>query len=141
MMSDVYMMKGADGAFHMTDQQSKEHGESLKVGETYKFVCTKPRNYKFHKKYFLLLIMAYNNQEKYDTFEHFRDAVTMQAGWYETIISVRTGEPMYIPKSISFAKMDEIQFTKLYSNTLNVILKYFMQGTTQDELERVLNFG
>ncbi len=140
-MTDIYMMKGADGAFHMTDELSIEHGQSLALGEVYKFVCTKPRNYAFHKKYFALLTLAFKNQEKYDTFEHFRDSVTMQAGHYKTIIAVGTGETLFIPKSISFANMDEIQFAKLYSNTLNVILKYFMQNTTQEELERVLNFG
>jgi hypothetical protein len=139
-MADIFMMKGADGAFHMSDTQSVEHGKNLKIGEPYKFVCTKPRNYKFHKKYFAMLNMAFENQEKYDAFEHFRDAVTMQAGWYKTIISVRTGEPMYVPKSISFSSMEEIEFVKLYNNTLNVILKYFMKGTTQEELERILNF-
>lgn len=140
-MSEMYLIKASTGGFYPANTDSRDTACRLKIGETYKFKCSKPRNYAFHKKYFALLNLAFENQEKYETFEHFRDAVTMQSGWYETHVSLRDNELICKPKSISFSKMDEMEFGKLYDKTINVILKYVMRGSSLEEIERVLQFG
>ena len=139
-MSEMYLIKASTGGYYPADTESRDKSDKLKIGETYKVKYSKPRNYAFHKKYFALLGLAFDNQEKYDCSEAFRDAVTMQAGHYATYTSF-SGKIGYMPKSISFAKMDEIEFGALYEKTINVILKYVMVGSTVEEIERVLQFG
>ncbi len=139
-MSEMYLIKSSTGGYYPADTESRNSSDRLKIGETYKMKYSKPRNYAFHKKYFALLNLAHDNQEEYDSFESFRDAVTMQAGWYDNHKSF-CGNYIYKPKSISFTQMDEVEFGKLYDKTINVILKYVMVGSTQEEIERVLQFG
>jgi hypothetical protein len=100
----------------------------------------KPRNYEFHKKYFDLLNLVFENQEQYDNFKAFRSAVTMQAGWYNTHTSLN-GVLMFSPKSISFANMDDLEFEKLYNKTINIVLKYFIDCEREELLEMVLSYG
>ena len=140
-MSEMYLIKASTGGYYPADTESRDKSDKLKIGETYKVKYSKPRNYAFHKKYFALLNLAFENQERYDCFEAFRDAVTMQAGHFDSHTSL-AGTLVYKPKSISFSKMGcEIEFGKLYNRTINVILQYVMVGSTVEEIERVLQFG
>ena len=139
-MAELFVTKLTDGHLHAADSPSLDELSGMKIGQVYKVKYTKPRNYKFHKKYFALLTTAYDNQEKYDAFEHFRDAVTMQAGYYETHASLGTGKLIFKPKSISFTKMDESEFSKLYNKTIDIILKYVMPGSTREAIEKIVNF-
>lgn len=82
------------------------------------------RNIKFHKKFFAMLNLSFQNQEEFKSFEIFRQAVIIGAGFYEQIQRMH-GEIMIIPKSISFAKMDEDEFQLLYSSVLDTIIEYF----------------
>ena len=139
-MAIIYMKKLSNGTFAPNDQQSLELASKLKVGEVYRHEVKKPRNYIFHKKYFSLLNLAFENQENYDSFESFRDAITMQAGYYDSHVSLK-GVTVFKPRSISFSSMDELDFDKLYNQTINVILKYVL-GCGEDELlEMVLNYA
>ncbi len=139
-MAEIYLIKQASGSLGAADEEALKHIGKLKIGTVYRATIVKPRNYEFHKKYFALLNLAFDNQEKYEAFDPFRDAVTMQAGWYDSHISLGSGELIYKPKSISFGSMGDAEFSDLYSKTIDVILKYVMVGSTQDEIERVLGF-
>ena len=139
-MAEIYMVKRQDGSFSPADQQSLEHAAKLKVGQVYRHEVKKPRNYKFHQKYFTLLNFVFDNQDKYIVFEPFRDAVTMGAGWYKTHISLN-GTVIYSPKSISFANMEDVYFNKLYDKTITVILHNFLDCEREDLLEMVLNYA
>jgi len=44
------------------------------------------------------------------------------------------------PKSVSFSKMTEEEFEKLYSRTLDVLIKHiYGKGMTADELNRIVD--
>lgn len=139
-MAEMYLVRKDQGVFVCDDQQSLDRAKKVKYGQVIRVDYKKPRNYRFHKKYFELITLSFENQDKYDAFEAFRDAVTMHAGWYATHISL-TGETIYKPKSISFANMDDLEFGELYKKTINVILKYVMTETTEQEIiERLVRF-
>lgn len=97
-----------------------EEKKKLKLGETYKVKVTKPRNSKFHRKFFALLNMAFQNQDHYDNFEKFRFVMTMKAGLFE-VIETDKGQ-VFMPKSISFASMDDVEFEKLYKSMVNEVI-------------------
>jgi hypothetical protein len=123
-----------------------EDEEKLKFwhdGEILKITAIKPRNGKFHRKFFALLNIAFNNQDKYDNFEDFRCEIILRCGFYKEHVTVK-GVLIYIPKSIAFSTMDELEFESLYQKAIDIILKYFCIGSTEDELnkqvERILMF-
>lgn len=82
------------------------------------------RNLKFHKKYFAMLNLAYENQEEFKSFETFRQAVQIGAGYYDRVQRLH-GEEVIVPRSISFSKMDNEEFEKLYTAVLATIIEYF----------------
>jgi len=94
----------------------------LKEGEVYEIEIKKKRNYEFHKKYFALVNLCFDNQETFTEFEDLRNYLTMKAGYVKKI-NTGTGQ-MILPLSISFTKMDNIEFEQLYQKTIDVICKF-----------------
>jgi hypothetical protein len=113
------------------------------------------RNYEFHKKFFALVNYAYEFWEPAplpDSPEHrwrkkvtpeknmdrFRKDLTILAGWYDAHYRVN-GEVRIEAKSISFAAMDEDEFEKLYSATIDVILKHVCTQMTEERLRDIVD--
>lgn len=118
-----------------------EYVSKLKANHDYKFVVTSPRNYKFHKKFFALLNLGYQNTPKQGeqqmNFEEFRAYKIMQAGYYKRVVTEK-GE-FYLPKSISFASMDNLEFEQLYNAMLNVMISTL--GVSSEDIEHeLINF-
>lgn len=106
----------------------------LKEGETYEVEIRKPRNYEFHKKYFALINLCFDNQEQFEELNDLRAYLTCKAGYYKEI---DTGKgKMILPLSISFSKMDEIEFDKLYHKTIDAICKFI--DVEEKEIENEL---
>ena len=75
-----------------------------------------PRNYDFHKKYFALIKLGFENQERYKNKDHYRYVMQMKAGFYD---SVETDKgTIWLPKSVSFSSMESHEFMDLYSKVL-----------------------
>ena len=115
----------------------------------------KIRNILFHRKYFALLNIGFDNWEpgeinsKYGVpeknFERFRADLTILAGFYENTIRL-DGSVRIEPKSISFAKMTAEEFADLYSKTIDVLIKHVykmkINAEKLDEIvESYLQFG
>ncbi len=107
-------------------------------GSIIKCVVTKPRNILFHRKFFALLNLVFLNQEKYENLEDLLIEIKLKTGHYKEHITTK-GIMIYVPKSISFAKMDEYSFDKFYSKVLNILGKLI--NVNSDELrEQVEEF-
>ena len=112
----------------------------LKLGEIYEVEIKRKRNYEFHKKYFALLTITFQNQKKLTgiSFDEFRAYVTMKAGYYKT---VTTDKGMFtLPKSISFSSMDNIEFDDLYQKTIDVCIS-LLDCNKENIIDAVLNFS
>ena len=81
-----------------------------------------PRNYKFHKKFFALVNMVFENQDRYTSIDRLREDLTIEAGFYEEHVTF-SGEVKTTPKSISFASMDEIEFSTLYGKFIDTVIR------------------
>ncbi len=101
-----------------------ELSKKIKLGEIYEYDYKKPRNYEFHKKFFGLVNMVFQNQEQYINFEHLRKDLIIESGNYDLRYDL-LGVEIRESKSISFASMDEVQFQELYNSVIDVIVKYF----------------
>ena len=109
----------------------------LKQNTDYKFEVVHPRNYEFHKKFFALINLGFENQDKYKDYTEYRTIKTMQAGFFKMIITDKG--KVFVPESISFASMDEIEFGEVYNRVLDIISSE--TGLTGKEIaEELINF-
>jgi hypothetical protein len=120
----ITLIKKLNGNFIPAYESDYENAKKITINEPFEYEYKKLRNYKFHKKFFALLNLVYDNQERYINIEHFRHDLIIEAGYYEIRYNFQ-GVEVYVAKSISFAKMDEIEFNELYSKCIDVIIKYF----------------
>lgn len=98
--------------------------KKLKLGEIYFFEVKKERNPAFHRKFFALIKMVFENQEHYNNFDKLRKDLIVSAGFYEEHTTV-WGEVVQEAKSISFSKMSEDEFEELYNRVIDEIIKWF----------------
>ena len=130
----IYVKNTSLGLVPLYDSDLEEK-KKLKPGETYLVTVTKPRNTDFHKKYFALLNLGFTNTKTgIANFEQYRWWAIMKAGYHE-----QPTKGFFVPKSISFANMDNDEFSKLYQNTLQVVAHDV--GASSDEvIEKICEF-
>ena len=131
--SAVIKKDGLHPVFGSDDEQLRK----LKYGVEYKFKVTQPRNIGHHRKTFALLNLCYQNQEKYNNFDHFRAVITMKAGYYDAIETDKG--TIYLPQSISFASMDQTEFEEYYKRLLDQVC-IWLDTDREDIIEQVVNF-
>ena len=79
------------------------------------------------------------------SFEAFRAWVTIQSGHY-TEYQMPDGSVRKEPRSISFAKMDDIEFSQLYKATIDVLWNYILfrsfpdQQTAENAASQLLDY-
>lgn len=118
---DIFLTRTLAGLVP-TDEAAKQAVRRWKMGETLKCSVRKPRDYTNHKRYFALLNLTFANQEKYLSFEHFRKAVQIAAGHVDELITL-DGEITFLPKSIAYDALDEMEFSKVFAETMTVCAK------------------
>lgn len=138
---ELYLLNTIDGLrpLYPSDYEEKR---KLKLGQTYKATVTVPRNIRFHNKYFKLIDVAWEflNERQREAFrnnrEGFRHTIEVAAGACNKVWSISRGEWIEEAKSISFASMDEEEFSQLYSNILDIVFRMFV---TAEHREQFLN--
>lgn len=140
------LTKRIDGVLVPATEQDAEYISKIKDGITAE--VKQFRNVRFHKKLFALLNYAFDNwepeQKEYKgeviqkNFERFRADIIILAGFYTSTVNIK-GEVRLMPKSISFAKMKEEEFNKLYQSVLTVIIEKILTNYRKEDVERVMN--
>lgn len=97
------LVPGSDESFDLFNSLDLDQEISFEYKEK------KQRSLGYHKLYWAMITAVLRNQAHYKTKENLHEAVKVRAGHYETIIPFK-GDPFLIPKSISFDKMDSLQF-------------------------------
>lgn len=124
-MKEIHLVKQLNGTLIPAYDSDKELMSKIKVGEIYKYKFSKPRNIRFHRKFFALINLVYQNQEHYTNAEHLRYDLTIESGFYDIRVNKFTGEEIKVAKSISFASMDEVTFSDLYNKFLTTVVRVF----------------
>ena len=118
------------------DGPGQEMLAGISQNEIVKAKISRPRNVQHHRKFFALLNLVFENQEKYVSPNELLAAVKIAVGHVD-VIDVG-GCPYRIPKSIAFHKMDQTEFDRFYASVVDVVLKHFLPGVTRDELRQEL---
>jgi hypothetical protein len=144
-MEEITLMRGPNLSLIPINENEMEKVASYKIGEPIKAKCTRmnKRNYQFFKKWWDLVLFAYDNWEPTENNqfkgqivqknkETFRKEVTILAGHYEVVAGCKGVKK--VAKSISFGSMKEAEFAQFYSATIDAILQHFLDQYSEDEL-------
>lgn len=132
-MAEMLLVK--DGSCLRPMPECMKQFDRLGDGEIIAVKWKYPRNVEFHRKFFALLKVGFENQEHYATMEQFRHVFLIETGHADPIISA-SGAVHWMPVSISFEKMDQLDFERLYSDLLDyLIAKHIFDGRSDVERE------
>lgn len=121
------------GAFRPTDDEGTEAMQKIGDGELVKVTWSRPRNIHFHNKFFAMLGIVLKNQEHYQSMDELLNVCKIEIG-HVTAVSTGRGT-VYWPKSISFAKMDETEFSAFYNRAVDWVLKDVIPGLQRQHLD------
>lgn len=106
--------------------------EKIGFGEVWTTEFKKMRNWKFHRKFFAMLNIVFENMDhevrekrNVHTVDGLLIDLKILLGHYDLWVSLE-GNAVYIPKSISFAAMDQIEFHAFYKHALDVIFAHHL---------------
>ena len=158
---DIFAIKRQSPEFSTAlvpaSQSDADKLKKIKAGWPVRVTVKRVRNYEFHKKFFALMSLAFENWEvpgyaraqfpeqkitytvePHKDFDRFRKDVIILAGYYDATYRV-DGSVRVEAKSISFANMDEDDFGKLYEATLEAIRKHVFRNMSDTDLQVFLN--
>lgn len=155
-MPELRFMTMAGGVLRPDTEDTAETVQKWGVGKFVVGTFKRPRNPKFHRKYFALLDVLFEQWdpvpfEKYRDIEpqknreKFREEITILAGYYDVVCSLK-GETRVVAKSISFAAMDEDTFGELYNSVHKVGMdkilsqKNWKDSDLNDAVDRLMGF-
>lgn len=101
-------------------------------GEIVQVEFDRKRNTLFHRKFFALLNIGFENQDTFDLFDIYREYVLIGVGFCYIFIRP-DGQPNYKAKSISYENLpDNNDFEKVYNDAVSFIANQL--SLTNDEL-------
>ncbi len=112
----------------------------LKIGSVVKCKISNPRNYEFHKKFFALIRLTFDNlpahlAEKWNinSEEDMLRRFKRDLGYYTNTIN-EYGEHEIEYLSISFAAMEQHDFEDFYRQCINLVLYKYIRGIDKEDL-------
>lgn len=140
----LFLRKHKDYYLPDTDDDFKK-SQKVDFGGVVEVEVWKQRNVQLHRKYFAFLNctlyhMPESVPDEFRNIDNLRRYITINTGRYDLVPSLK-GKPIPQAKSISFKNMDDEDFKKLYSDSIDFVLKYFLKGISLEEFKNdILNF-
>ncbi len=133
-----------NGALMPESETDAELLNGLIAGRSYSVELTAPRNYLFHRKFFALLDVLFELFNPEPVFwrgmpaqksrDRFRKDILIAVGHHELVVNIK-GEVKAEAKSISFAAMDEPEFSVIYNAVLDYGLAKIATDKTRADIE------
>lgn len=140
---DIYCLVTPHGLVPLYDDDYDQK-KRLRNGSRVRCHITRVRNTEHHKKFFALINLAWEYQPErvrrffHESIDGFRATLTIAAGHYDTVFCMATNSWIQVPKSISYANMDQTEFEKLYNDVLAVICTDFLTEVSEEEFNNIL---
>jgi hypothetical protein len=149
---EILLIRTPSG-FMPADDEAMELIKKFRLGAMAKLDVVQMRNGALFKKWWALVKLGfdyfadscsteiYKGHEVLPDFDRFRKDVTIIAGFRRAVWNVN-GEVRFEAESLAWASMTEERFEKLYSATIDALLKMVfngkrMQAWTEEELRSV----
>lgn len=136
MATEIYMRRTAMG-FVPTDGQSEDELHKITIGDEVKVTVKKYRNAGHHRKFFALIKLVLDNQERYQSTVELLDMIKIAVGHVNVRVSP-SGQEYKVPASINWASMDQAEFNDFYKRVVDVVCKYFIPGLDEGALKQEL---
>lgn len=133
MPSSALMRKTLNGSLQPVDDAGRELLSKIGANTIIAVEWKRPRNVYFHRKLFAMLNIIFQNQEHYKSVDDLLDVCKLRTGHVRRIATPR-GDVL-IPRSISFAQMDEDSFSKFYDRAVDWMLTEVIPGLRRHELD------
>ncbi len=134
-MPDVMLAKRLN-ALVPADEQSAELIRGLAQGEIIRAKVTRPRNLLHHRKFFALLQLVHSATDQWPSVDALLVELKFALDHVEHV-QLSSGEVVRLPKSISFAKMDDLEFQQFYDRALRVLCE-LAGGIPEDMLRETV---
>lgn len=140
---DIHLVRTNLGLQAYADEDY-EKLHKIKIGSIVKATIVRPRNVKFHRKFFSLINAAWDSlteqqRKNLRSKETFREQLLIVSGFSEPLYDINGKVFLERAKSISFAKMDEPAFDEVYNKVLDTILTLLMaDGVSEEEFNNIL---
>ena len=134
-MAVEVIVRAVPGGLMCVNEPEASKLEGL-VGKEVQAKISIPRNLQFHRKFFAMLEVGRQLSDTEFNAEQFRAVCITGAGWCDYV--EHAGRMVAVPRSISFAKMDEAEFEKLYKDVLDFICNNWVLDYKQ--VDQILNF-
>lgn len=133
-MADITLIKSAGGQLVPFADEDADVLKKIKTGSAVRCSITQMRNPRFHRLYFALLKFlfdiwseslppqTYKGEVVQPSFDRFRRDIIILTGRYTAHYNIR-GEVRLEADSISFAKMSQEEFERLFSETIDIGLR------------------
>lgn len=143
-MSEVFMRKLPGGVLAPANDADSDALERVKTGEVVRCKIVRPRNIKFHRKFFALIEFlfdiwsetvaprTYRGTPVMPNLNRFRRDLIILTGRYDATYNA-LGEVRLEAQSMSFANMGEAEFERLYSDVIQVALDRVLNRPDLDE--------
>lgn len=146
-MAELQFISMAGGLLRPFDDDVAETVKKWGTGNLINGKFSRPRNYVFLQKFFLMLGVGYDAYDP-ETIEYkgkpvqkskerFRADVIIEAGYWHPVMDIR-GNVRPEPDSISFAGMDEDEFSVFYNKAQEVLLNRVLRNYTKEDLDNVV---
>ena len=134
MAATLHMVKHL-GALRPAQDQDTEVFGHMKIadGEMVKVKISRPRNYRFHCKFFVMLSIIVSNQDHYKCIDDLLDVCKLRIGHVRTVETANGIERF--PASISFSSMDDTEFSEFYDRAINWMLAEVIPGLQRQHLD------
>lgn len=143
----VLMQKTPAGGLAPCGQEAAEQVAKLRIGQPVWCDVVRTGNNKLFRKWFVLLDIGFEafepqpiasgqfaGQVPEKNRERFRKEVTIMAGYHE-LVATLDGRVRVEARSVSPDRMSPEDFEKLYSATINVLLRMVIRNKTAEELD------
>jgi len=138
-VSGEIFMKRVVGGLKPVDDYGIELLRKVKVGEVVQCEVNRPRNLAHHRKFWALLTVVWEASGDWSSPYGLLIELKVRLGHVQEILLRDTGELVRVPKSISFAQMDQTEFDTFYERAL-MELCAMAGGIEPEELrQEVLN--
>jgi hypothetical protein len=134
-MSATLFLRKTVGGLKPSNRISQEAYDAIPLNAEVKAEITRPRHLVHHRKWFALLQVIFPHQTAYPTMDSFLAAIKCALGHGETV-KLPDGRTVLVPGSISFAKLDQAEFSSFYDRALDLIVTRILPGIGREDVER-----
>jgi uncharacterized protein DUF1367 len=140
-VTELLMIKMEDG-LHPTDSDGYAALRQVPENAIVRVKFSVPRNIAQHRLFFALINVVFEHQREphmFATREALREAITISAGYFETIQNPITGLIYTRPKSIAFGAMDGVEWRDFLEAAKRVILDAILPRVQSRDLDQAVS--